>query len=960
MPLRLDIKRKLSARSDRVKSVDVHPSEPWVLSALYNGHLFLWNYNTQSLVKSFEVTDLPVRCAKFIARKQWVISGSDDMQIRVYNYNTMEKVKVWEAHSDYIRCIAVHPTQPVVVSSSDDMSIKLWDWEKGWQNTMVYEGHSHYVMMVVFNPKDANTFASASLDKTIKVWGLHNANPHFTLEGHEKGVNCIDYFAGGDRPYLVSGADDKMVKVWDYQTKQCVQTMEGHQHNVATICCHPELPLILTGGEDGTVRLWHAATYRMEGTLSYAFERCWSIAALRGTHRVAIGYDEGTIMVRLGREDPIASMDPTGKITWAKHNEIQQANLRAVTDEVADGERLPLTTKELDVCEIYPQTLQHNRKGQLAVVCGDGEYIIYTALAWRKKSFGQALDFVWGMDTAEYAVRESLNGVKVFKQFKETHTFRPPLLVEAIFGGALLGVRNQEVIMLYDWAECRLVRRIDVCPREIYWNEAGDLVALACEESFYVLRYNKEVANACFESGEPIPDDGIEIAFELLYEVQDSVRTAVWVGDCFIYTNGVEDSPSSRLNYTVGGQVVTLQHLDQPLYLVGYLPKENKLYLLDKSNSVVAYTLLLSVLEYQTAVVRRDFAAAAAVLPSIPQSEHNRIARFLEAQGFPNEALQVATDTEHRFELAVQLGKLDVTYEICQQADQDAKWRQLSDMALKAHNLALAEEGMVRASDYGGLLMLHTSTGDADKVDALALEAERAGKTNIAFVCLFLRGKVHECLELLVRTGRVPEAAFFARTFAPSQMSSMVALWKAELEAKNPKAAQAIADPAEYPNLFEKLDAALRAEEWAAANRSQDLPASAFPEHENDAAMDLIEHVASILAAGGAPPPPPQAAQAQAEPEAEAEPHAAEPMAEAVAEPEPEPMPEPEPEPVPAAVAEPVPAAVAEPEAVPEPAAEPQAALEPEMGDDLDAELAAATVSDRARQAAATQDATHA
>ena len=57
----------------------------------------------QTLVKSFEVTEQPVRAAKFVARKQWVITGSDDMLIRVYNYNTMDKVKVFEAHTDYIR-----------------------------------------------------------------------------------------------------------------------------------------------------------------------------------------------------------------------------------------------------------------------------------------------------------------------------------------------------------------------------------------------------------------------------------------------------------------------------------------------------------------------------------------------------------------------------------------------------------------------------------------------------------------------------------------------------------------------------------------------------------------------------------------------------------------------------------------------------------------------------------------
>lgn len=80
---------------------------------------------------------------------------------------------------------------------------------------------------MVFNRKDANTFCSASLDRTLKVWQLGSNQPNFTLEGHEKGVNCVDYYVGGDKPYLISGADDRMVKIWDYQNKTCVQTLEG-------------------------------------------------------------------------------------------------------------------------------------------------------------------------------------------------------------------------------------------------------------------------------------------------------------------------------------------------------------------------------------------------------------------------------------------------------------------------------------------------------------------------------------------------------------------------------------------------------------------------------------------------------------------------------------------------------------------------------------------------------------
>ena len=39
MPLRLPIKKLLNKESERVKSVEIHPTEPWVLTGLYSGAL---------------------------------------------------------------------------------------------------------------------------------------------------------------------------------------------------------------------------------------------------------------------------------------------------------------------------------------------------------------------------------------------------------------------------------------------------------------------------------------------------------------------------------------------------------------------------------------------------------------------------------------------------------------------------------------------------------------------------------------------------------------------------------------------------------------------------------------------------------------------------------------------------------------------------------------------------------
>ena len=67
------------------------------------------------------------------------------------------------------------------------------------------------------------------------------------------------------------------------------------------------------------------------------------------------------------------------------------------------------------------------------VVCGDGEYIIYTAMALRNKSFGQAQEFVWSHDSSVYAIRESGSSIQVYKNFKEQKSFKPDFGAEGCF-----------------------------------------------------------------------------------------------------------------------------------------------------------------------------------------------------------------------------------------------------------------------------------------------------------------------------------------------------------------------------------------------------------------------------------------------------------------------------------------------------------------------------------------------
>ena len=180
--------------------------------------------------------------------------------------------------------------------------------------------------------------------------------------------------------------------------------------------------------------------FSLETTLNYGLERVWCITALKGSNTVAIGYDDGAVTIKLGREEPAVSMDGSGKIIWAKHSEVQQANLKTLDQATLvaaqDGERLAVTVNDMGACEIYPQTLQHSPNGRFVVACGDGEYIVYTATALRNKAFGACLEFVWSIDPNVYAVRESATSIAIFKNFK-VGLSSTSLIYENVFSGSL-------------------------------------------------------------------------------------------------------------------------------------------------------------------------------------------------------------------------------------------------------------------------------------------------------------------------------------------------------------------------------------------------------------------------------------------------------------------------------------------------------------------------------------------
>ncbi|KAF9285242.1 U3 snoRNP protein, partial [Linnemannia elongata] len=261
----------------------------------------IYDTSTWKLLRSTTVTGVTSIAFSPDTDSGRMVSGHKNGKIRLWDWHcaVMKSFRM-KRHTGTVCSLVYSPCGNRIASASYDRTVRLWDSELR-ECVFVFKGHTARVMSVRFSP-DGRQLLSGSKDGTIRFWDSETGKPGVVLSPSLRKIRRLAISLDGR--WIASGHKNGNVRLWDIVSDKPGPLLQDHTDLVTGIAFSPNVKLIATASRDRKEKLWDVSTGDLIATFNDHSYYIWDIAFSPDNLTIASASDDGAVRLWKASSSP--------------------------------------------------------------------------------------------------------------------------------------------------------------------------------------------------------------------------------------------------------------------------------------------------------------------------------------------------------------------------------------------------------------------------------------------------------------------------------------------------------------------------------------------------------------------------------------------------------------------------------------------------------------------------------